>query len=342
MKRRLNACQIYIFLLPSANLNAQEIKIVENKLFVSSTETPIFLPFNIVPGTLSGLVYKDNVVTFRTRFMNNLSENRVSIVHLSETGFFKELKKLQVGDRVSLSCSQCGFEILKNDVTLRYVSYEGEEIFDTSDMFCHGNKKTSSNTVELPEGVRLIYENGSIIVSPFDADNMKWTNKGVISCIRCLNWLGIAKNENAVQFWIDSVKILDFFQDCTQQDVATQIFFSVLEKTITSCLFPICNIMLVCKVSDFEESRLLLTVMDRNVFIYEYNYQEDSPKFREIIFVKILFKELGADEQDESNIHGLIYVSKSTLCAALHELYSSAKEIPHFDTEEKIAYLRIK
>lgn len=347
IKPRLKACQFHFILDASKIQNAKgyfQITITKNKCIINSED--IILPFNILPESLSGLMCVENEITFRVSLNQNDGFISSSSVVLPSPPFVEPASKLQPNKSYMLHCFQCNSDILKKQILINNITSELTNGLDVSDIFCHRDKralKFEKNHI-FPHNDKyhsLNFDVGYFQLEQFDKDNLSVLfESNIIHCERCFSWLGILqrnKNYN-LQLWNDTVKFSSLVSAESQKNISEFIFYKILQKVLVDCLFPICNVLLICKISKYDERSLLLTLLDRNVCVFECDSEEN--KFRKLTYFKILFKECDKnDEENQCNIHQKVLVSKPSYFNILKLLYLSSDVTS--TSNEKLAYLRI-
>lgn len=355
IRRRLRACQVYIILESSVTgtYSLEEhfkIRITDNKLYINSSEISLPLPYQLIPDSLCGLTYKDNILTFRVQLNEKLNEPSSSsgLRLCPPLNMADPLSQFETGTSTALQCLQCGSNILNSAIRITHAYSTSMNAFEASDMFCHRDKNTAlefeKDTSSESCGYSVNYEHGCFTIPQFNAASLKKESKNVIYCNRCYSWLGViaSAKECSMKFWIDTVRFSTSKNLPLQEQISMYVFYTIIEKTVSNCLFPICNIVLVSRISEDKESKILLTVMDMNVPVFEYKCEEKLFNFTERAYLKVLFRQFDLTEnENEINIHRVIHVSKPTFYYALRTLQLSANKMPLFNTEEKVAYVRI-
>lgn len=344
IRRRLGACQFYIYFDPSkisSNIeNEIQISVTQDKLCINSDE--ISTGLNLLPESLCGLSYSENTLTFRIRLNQELNScNFTSPVFPSSN--YEPAAQLGVGDSVMLQCLQCSLDVLRGSITISRITLESTNSVDVSDIFCHRDKKALKfeetwSTAAPADSQPLYYDTGCFTLPQLNDDNLAThQDKKVLHCRRCFAWLGLYTNakKSSVQFWNDTVKFTNIPCDQTQEEISKCIFYSIIHKVIVNCLFPICNILMKLEAND-KERCILISVLDRHLSVLEC---EQEFKMNETTYLKVSFKELeDSDTDNEDNIHQVVVVSKPTFLYVLRNLHSVSETAVGSD---KIAFLRV-
>lgn len=346
VRNNLGICQFYFVFNSSKVLSDDEsfsLSVQRNALLINSQT--LSLPFDVQPQSLCGLVHSGNALTFRI----NLEKSVTKIDPVASAFPLFDLPeicpRIDAGQSYMLKCSLCDRDILQEAIVISRVILEPMNATDISDIFCHRSKEVFQFEKDKPASdsqkeQSLYLDIGCFKLPSFELENLTVLFDGdVMHCRHCYSWLGLRYSctNCSLCFWNDTVQISPSTVEKSLNTISELILYKVIAETLVECLFSVCNLMLICKVGAHEERRLLLTILDRNLQIWECPNIESS--LQKVSYMKILFEEADHDKWDEKIIHKSVLVSKPTLVNTLKLLHQHGNEVS-FATE-KLAYLPI-
>lgn len=344
VRSNLGICQFYfVFNSPKILSKDESFSLSVQQNAISINSQPLSLPFDVQPQSLCGLVQSGNSLTFRI----NLEKPVTQIDPVASAFPLFDLPeicpKIDPGRSYMLKCSICDNNILKEAIVISRVILEPMNATDISDIFCHRSKEVflfekyyPTNHYHKKQSVYL--DIGSFKLPSFDLENLTvLLDADVVHCKHCYSWLGLLFSNFSWCFWNDTVKISPSTDEKSLNTISELILYKVIAETLVECLFSICNIMFVCKVGAHEERRLLLTILDRNLQIWECPNVESS--LQKVSYMKVLFEEADHNKWDENSIHKTVLVSKPTFVNTLKLLHQHGNEVS--TAPENMAYLPI-
>lgn len=175
------------------------------------------LAVRIQINSLSLLIVKDNLISFRINIASSFREEILSVNNAVETGSMKRLSlNVRPDTDFTVICDNCSGP-LSQTVHFRRILELPSEHMDSSDWFCHKHDITTStnghpenfNLTQLkPAENDLLYGNFLALFPRSHIINIQINSQHkMVHCRRCLNHIGEAVNDFALKFWNGNIKI---------------------------------------------------------------------------------------------------------------------------------------
>lgn len=346
VRSNLGICQFYfVFNSPKILSKDESFSLTVQRNTICICSQTLSLPFDVQPQSLCGLVHSGNSLTFRINLEKPVAKVDPVVSAFPLFDLPEICPKIDGHGRYMLACSLCDRKILKKSIVISRVILEPMNATDISDIFCHRSKEVFQFEKDHPvndhqEEQSVYLDFGSLKFPSFELENSTVLfDADVVHCQHCYSWLGLrySSNNSSLCFWNDTINIFPSTNEKSPQTISELILYKIIAETLVECFFSICNIMLVCKVRAHEERCLLLTILDRNLQIWEC--PDVTSGLQKVSYMKVLFEEADHNKWDETSIHKTVLVSKPTLVNTLKLLHQHGNEA--LFATENVAYLPV-
>lgn len=176
------------------------------------------LDVRIQINSLSLLIAKNNLISFRINIASSFREEILPVNSNIEPNAFKQLSLNVTADvDLTMSCDNCSGPLSK-PMRFRRILELPSENMDSNDWFCHKPDTSSCNghqphpvlgaTQLTPTANDLLYGNFFALIHRCHIINIQINSQQrMVHCKRCLNHIGEGVGDSAVKFWNGNIKI---------------------------------------------------------------------------------------------------------------------------------------
>lgn len=182
----------------------------------STTIDLVSLAVRIQINSLSLLIVKNNLISFRINIASSFREEILPVNPVVEAGSLKQLNlNVNADTQFAVICDNCGGP-LSGFLCFRRILELPSEHMDSSDWFCHKPETTSSNGQQqnfsinhlTPAENDLLYGNFFALFHRTHIINIQINaQQRMVHCRRCLNHIGESVSEFALKLWNGNIKI---------------------------------------------------------------------------------------------------------------------------------------